>query len=144
MLGSSMCPILRKKGYEVVPANFMVSHFDIKNIAYVCQQLSLPMLYVSTIGVFYGDKKEPYNEFDAPRPANKYGWSKLEGEKVVQQLLTKFYIVRAGWMMGGGPDKDKKFIGKMVKQVKENGNILAVNDKIGSPTYVVDFSNVVA
>jgi len=98
------------------------------------------MVYISTIGVFYGDKLEPYTEFDTPNPINIYGRSKLEGEKIVQNLLKKYYIVRAGWMVGGGPKKDKKFIGKIIKQMNETNRLKAVNDKVGSPTYTVDFS----
>jgi dTDP-4-dehydrorhamnose reductase len=193
MLGSSLCPILKKKNNEVyatdlIPADgidyldvrsfkqveqavdkikpdivmhlaaetdvdkcelepdhaFMTNTIGTQNVALVCQKQNVVMLYVSTIGVFYGDKIEPYNEFDIPHPANLYGLSKLEGEKIVQQLLNKFYIVRAGWMVGGGPTRDKKFVGKMIRQMNEKTTLRAVNDKIGSPTYTVDFSNCVS
>jgi len=70
------------------------------------------MVYISTIGVFYGDKIEPYTEFDEPNPINIYGKSKLEGEKIVQNLLHRYYIVRAGWMIGGGPKRDKNSLEK--------------------------------
>jgi dTDP-4-dehydrorhamnose reductase len=43
-------------------------------------------------------------------------------------------------MIGGGPKLDKKFIGKIIKQIDEKTVLRAVNDKIGSPTYTVDFS----
>ena len=98
------------------------------------------MVYISTIGVFYGDKPEPYTEFDVPNPINVYGRSKLEGEKIVQSLLNKYYIVRAGWMVGGGPKRDKKFVGKIIKKINETTVLKAVNDKVGSPTCTVDFS----
>ncbi len=102
------------------------------------------MVYISTIGVFYGDKNEPYTEFDKPNPINTYGKSKLEGEKIVQSLLNRYYIVRAGWMVGGGPKRDKKFVAKIIRQINEKKVIRAVNDKIGSPTYTVDFSRCLA
>jgi dTDP-4-dehydrorhamnose reductase len=102
------------------------------------------LVYTSTLGVFYGDKPEPYTEFDEPNPINVYGRSKLEGEKIVQALLNKFYTVRAGWMVGGGPKKDKKFIGKIIRQINETTTLKAVNDKIGSPTYTYDFSRCLA
>jgi dTDP-4-dehydrorhamnose reductase len=191
MLGSSMIPILHKRGYEVVTSNFLYSHMDVTdieqvrktaelaqpdmilhlaaetdvdrcerepdhayevntqgtiNVANVCKLLNIPMLYVSTIGVFYGDKKEPYTEDDEPKPANYYGWSKLCGERIVKFFLKDYFIVRAGWMMGGGPTRDKKFVGKIVNQCKYNQikPIMAVTDKVGSPTYAPDFSEVVA
>jgi len=112
-----------------------------QNVAYVCRKLDIEMVYISTAGVFYGDKIEPYTEFDTPRPANVYGDSKLQGEHVVRQLLTKYYICRAGWMIGGGGNKDKKFLNKIMQQIQKGSKeIKAVNDKFGSPTYTVDFS----
>ena len=43
--------------------------------------------------------------------------------------------------MGGGPKKDKKFIQKIMHQIK-NGNkeLFIVNDKLGTPTYTHDFA----
>ena len=119
---------------------FLTNTIGTQNVALVCQKHNIPMVYISTIGVFYGDKIEPYTEFDLPNPINIYGRSKLEGEKIVQSLLHRYYIVRAGWMVGGGPEKDKKFIGKIIRQIKEKRKLKAVNDKIGSPTYTLDFS----
>ena len=50
-------------------------------------------------------------------------------------------ICRAGWMMGGGPKKDKKFIQKIMKQIKNGQNELnIVNDKMGTPTYTHDLA----
>jgi dTDP-4-dehydrorhamnose reductase len=51
-------------------------------------------------------------------------------------------ICRAGWMMGGGPDKDKKFIQKILKQIKDGSReLFVVDDKLGTPTYTIDFAN---
>lgn len=113
---------------------YRVNAIGTRNIALVCQEKDILMVYISTAGVFGGDKIEPYTEFDAPNPANIYGWSKLEGEKIVQNLLNKYFIVRAGWMLGGG-EKDKKFIAKIIKLSQEKGEIDVVSDKIGSPTF---------
>ena len=43
--------------------------------------------------------------------------------------------------MGGGPNKDKKFIHKIMSQIK-NGQkeLFIVNDKLGTPTYTHDFA----
>jgi dTDP-4-dehydrorhamnose reductase len=44
-------------------------------------------------------------------------------------------------MMGGGPEKDKKFIQKLMKQIKDGAKKLyIVNDKFGTPTYTHDFA----
>ena len=63
------------------------------------------------------------------------------GELFVKENVCKHFICRAGWMMGGGPQKDKKFIQKLMKQIK-NGKkeLFIVNDKDGTPTYTHDFA----
>ena len=44
-------------------------------------------------------------------------------------------------MMGGGSKKDKKFINKLIKQLKDGqNNLYIVNDKDGTPTYTHDFA----
>jgi dTDP-4-dehydrorhamnose reductase len=108
------------------------------NVALACRATDTLLVYISTAGVFSGDKPEPYTEFDEPAPANVYGQSKLGGERSVASLLQRYYICRAGWMVGGGR-ADKKFVGKIVRQVNDGATHLrAVADKIGSPTYAPD------
>ena len=58
------------------------------------------------------------------------------------KMLKNFFVCRAGWMMGGGPQKDKKFIQKIMKQIKDGSSELhIVDDKDGTPTYTIDFAN---
>ena len=111
-----------------------------ENMAMVTEYSKSTFVYISTAGIFDG-KKEFYNDFDKPNPINIYGKSKYNGELYVQKHVSKHYIFRAGWMMGAGPNKDKKFINKIYKQIKRGQKeIFIVDDKIGSPTYTVDFS----
>lgn len=98
------------------------------------------MIYVSTSGIFDGNKKDPYELQDAPNPLNVYGHSKYLGELAVQGLLEDFVIVRTSWIFGGGQDKDKKFVGKVLSQ-KDMPEIRAVADRRGSPTYAKDLAN---
>jgi dTDP-4-dehydrorhamnose reductase len=111
------------------------------NMALACQRFGTELVYVSTAGVFDGAKPEPYTEFDTPAPVNAYARAKYEGEKLVQTLVPRHYIVRAGWMFGG-KGKDKKFVAKIASICLglENGTreIRAVNDKYGNPTYAKD------
>ena len=111
-----------------------------KHVAVACRDADVPLAYVSTAGVFDGKKEEPYIEYDPAYPINYYGASKLEGERYVETFLDRFFIVRAGWMVGGGP-KDHKFVAKILDQI-ENGakTVYAVDDKLGTPTYAPDFA----
>ena len=118
---------------------FHVNAVATQNMALACQRYSVPLVYISSAAIFSGDKLDPYHEFDPPSPANVYGHSKLGGEQVISTLLQHYYIVRAGWMIGGGAQKDKKFVGKIARLIFEGKNELSVvNDKIGSPTYAKD------
>ena len=110
------------------------------NVALACQELDIVMTYVSTVGVFGGiDKAAAYTEYDAPSPVSVYGRTKLEGEHIVRDLLRRYFFVRAGWMMGGGPGKDHKFVGKLAGLIQSRDEVRAVNDKWGSPTYAKQF-----
>ena len=63
------------------------------------------------------------------------------GERFVIENANKYLICRAGWMMGGGPRKDKKFINKLIKQLVEGKReLFIVNDKDGTPTFTIDFA----
>lgn len=110
-----------------------------ENIALVCKRLDIPMVYISTGAVFDGDKQGGYTELDKPNPISVYGKSKLKGEEAVSSLLNKYYIVRAGWMIGGY-SKDKKFVWKIIQLLNTKKEISVVIDKTGSPTFTNDFS----
>ncbi len=108
------------------------------NVALACQRYGADLAYVSSAGIFDGLKPEPYTEFDRPSPLNVYAKTKLEGEKILQSLLQRFYIFRTCWLFGG-EKKDKKFVGKIVSLCKEEDEIRIVDDKIGNPTYAREF-----
>jgi len=112
----------------------------VKHAALAAREAHIPLVYISTAGVFDGVKTTAYDEFDSPNPLNLYGRSKFEGERFVQSFCERFYIIRAGWMVGGGA-KDHKFVAKMLNQIRSGSRRLhAVGDKFGTPTYVPDFA----
>lgn len=110
-----------------------------KNIALACRKFNSVMVYISTGSVFDGEKEVPYTEFDIPNPMSIYSKSKYEGELMVQKLLNRFFIFRAGWMFGGGKE-DKKFVAKILDLAMARDELKVVNDKFGSPTYTKDIS----
>ncbi len=112
-----------------------------QNVALAAQRLGIPLVYISTAGVFDGEKDGPYDELDEARPLNRYGASKLAGERIVENLVDEYYIARAGWMVGGGRAKDHKFVSLMIAQLEQGcSRLFAVGDKLGTPTYAADFS----
>jgi dTDP-4-dehydrorhamnose reductase len=120
---------------------FHTNALGAKFVALACLNHGAEMAYISTAGVFDGTKAEPYSEFDRPNPINVYGKSKYEGERLVQNLVSRSYVVRAGWMIGGGR-KDHKFVARILDQVSQGKTeIFAVGDKLGTPTYAPDFAH---
>ena len=107
----------------------------------LAKDLNIPYVFISTAGIF-GNDKEFYTEEDTPYPLSAYGKSKYYTEQLLQnQGYEKYWIFRAGWMMGGGPTKDKKFVNKIMKQIKAGVRELnVVDDKLGVPTYTKDFA----
>lgn len=113
---------------------------SVEHAVAIANELQIPLLYISTAGIFDG-LKDVYDESDQPIPLGHYGNSKYLGEKHVLETAKRYLVCRAGWMMGGGEKKDKKFIGKLIRQLKSGKNVLhVVNDKDGTPTYTHDFA----
>lgn len=112
----------------------------VENAVYLANELDIPLLYISTAGIFDG-KKDLYDDWDLPNPLGVYARSKYMGERFVVENARRFLVCRAGWMMGSGPAKDKKFIQKLMKQLKEGKKeLFVVDDKDGTPTYTHDFA----
>ena len=111
-----------------------------ENMALISKRLDATHIYISTAGIFDG-KQEYYNDFDQPNPISIYAKSKYYGEMVVEKMLDNYFIFRAGWMMGGGIEKDKKFINKIFKKILDGKKgLFVVDDKLGTPTYTVNFA----
>lgn len=117
---------------------YRVNTIGTYNMTALAVKLNIPIVYISTAGVFNGKKKTPYTERDKPDPINVYGLTKWYGEDIVR-AYPKHYIFRAGWMMGGGKTRDKKFVAKIIERI-ENGDkeLKVITDAYGSPTYAKD------
>ena len=107
-----------------------------RNIARVCRDLNIKMMYISTDYVFNGQGERPWEPDDYRDPLNVYGQTKYEGELAVEELVENFFTVRIAWVFGRG----KNFIKTMLRLGRENGAVNVVNDRIGSPTYTYDLA----
>jgi dTDP-4-dehydrorhamnose reductase len=123
--------------------SYLTNTISVENAVSIANELNIPLLYISTAGIFDGEM-EFYDDWDTPNPLGVYARSKYMAERFVIENCRKYYICRAGWMMGGGPKKDKKFIGKLIKQITGGAKKLyIVNDKDGTPTFTQDFAKTV-
>lgn len=107
------------------------------NIAKVCRELDIKMMYISTDYVFDGQGTRPWEPDDARDPLNVYGQAKYEGELAIEELLEKYFIVRIAWVFGVN---GRNFIKTMLRLGKERGAVSVVDDQIGSPTYTFDLA----
>jgi dTDP-4-dehydrorhamnose reductase len=112
----------------------------VEHAVHIANELDIPLLYISTAGIFDGTQ-DTYDDWDQPNPLGHYARSKFMGERFVTENARRYLVCRAGWMMGGGPAKDKKFIQKLMRQLKDGKTELhIVDDKLGTPTYTRDFA----
>jgi len=123
--------------------SYVTNTLAVENAVHISNDLNIPLLYISTAGIFDGSKQF-YDDWDTPNPLGVYARTKYMAERFVCENSSRFLVCRAGWMMGAGPDKDKKFIQKLMLQMK-NGmtELLIVDDKDGTPTYTHDFAKTV-
>ena len=108
-----------------------------ENIAKICKELDLKMIYISTDYVFDGKGTRPWEPDDERAPLNVYGQTKYEGELAVQNNLEKYFIVRIAWVFGVN---GKNFIKTMLRLAQDHDSLTVVNDQFGSPTYTYDLA----
>lgn len=108
-----------------------------RNIAEVCRDLDIPMMYFSTDYIFDGQGENFWKEDDPKKPLNVYGQTKYEGELAVQKLVKKHFILRISWVFGVNGNN---FIKTMLRVGPQRGEVGVVADQIGSPTYTYDLA----
>ena len=106
------------------------------NLALAVRSCGSALLHVSTDYVFDGEKGGPYDELDAPNPLSVYARSKLGGEVLVREVLPEHFVVRTGYVFGGGRD----YLSKAVTRMEAGEPAGGLADRVGSPTYVVNLA----
>lgn len=123
---------------------YQTNMLAVEGAVQIANSLNIPLLYISTAGIFDG-KKDRYDDWDTPNPMCSYARAKYLGERYVVENMRRYFVCRAGWMMGGGLKKDKKFVKKIIAQLLDGRRELnIVTDKLGTPTYTHDFAANVA
>lgn len=103
-----------------------------QNLSLAARACGATILHVSTDYVFDGDKGAPYDELDTPNPRSVYARSKLAGERFVRAVAPEHYVVRAGFVFGGGTD----FLSGALRALAAGATTGGLADRTGSPTYV--------
>lgn len=118
---------------------FKVNTLGSRNLAIAAEENDSKLVQVSTDYVFSGSTQEtPFTEFDLTSPYSVYGKTKLEGEKFVRELCSKYFIVRTAWLYGY---VGHNFVYTMRKLGQERDKLTVVNDQTGNPTNANDLAH---
>ncbi|MDG3581291.1 dTDP-4-dehydrorhamnose reductase [Galbibacter pacificus] len=126
---------------------FLVNAEGAKNLAEVCKESGTVLIHISTDYVFDGEKRTPYTVKDIPNPINEYGKSKLQGEKYIQQILERYFIIRTSWLYS--KEFEKNFYLTILEKAKRGEELRITDAQIGCPTdtenltkYILELINI--
>jgi dTDP-4-dehydrorhamnose reductase len=119
-------------------AAYEVNATGAENVAKMAKEFGMAFVHLSTDYVFDGEKRAPYTETDVPNPLNVYGKSKWEGEQRVFDVLPTACIVRTSWVFG---HEGSSFISSIIKKMREEEHVQAVEDQINRATFNRDLAN---
>ena len=122
--------------------SFKVNAIGALNLAKTATELGSVLVHYSTDYVFDGQKKEPYLEKDLTNPLNIYAMTKLNGEILIKNYCTRYFIIRISGIYGKTVCRAKgtNFIKTMEKAARERDVVKVVNDEILTPTPVLEIA----
>ena len=126
------------KAEDEVDLSRKINRDGAENIAKLCLKFDATMLQVSTDFIFGGNIPSLLTETDPTVPISVYGLTKLEGEKAVEAILVKHYIIRTAWLYS---EFAGNFMKTMLRLGTERDSLGIIADQIGSPTYGVDLAS---
>lgn len=110
------------------------------NLVEAAKGVDAKIVYISSDYVFDGKKDGFYTEEDEVNPLNVYGKTKYLGEAETRKY-DKHFILRISWVYG---INGKNFVRTMLRLSDTKDELGVVCDQIGSPTYTVDVSRLLA
>jgi len=112
---------------------YAINAWGPKLLAEACQKSGATLVQVSTCGLF-GDEVRAYQEYDPVALKTVYARSKYAGEQFVSRICAKHYVLRLGWLYGGGSHHSRNFIVARYREALGAQVICSAGDKHGSPT----------
>ena len=118
-----------------------INHLAVKNLAIIAKEQNIKLIHISTDYLFDGENFKPYTEEDTPNPKGVYGYTKLAGEKAMQELnLSNSLIIRTSWVYSSF---GANFVKTMLKLAKERDSLGVIFDQVGTPTYARDLAKTI-
>ena len=113
---------------------FRVNVDGTKNVAGEAARYGSRLDFYSTDYIFDG-KNGPYDEQAQPCPVSVYGKSKLEGERVIQEALEDYLILRTTIVYGWNR-RSKNFAMQVYQNLLAGTPMQVPEDQVGNPTLV--------
>lgn len=117
-----------------------VNETGASNLASACLANNAVLIHVSTDFVFEGNAIKLLIETDVAKPINVYGQTKLDGEKAVESILAKYFILRTSWLYS---EYANNFVKTMLRLGAERDELGIIADQVGTPTYAIDLANAI-
>lgn len=111
-----------------------------KNIVEAAKENNSAILFVSTNEVFDGKKRSAYTERDKPNPKTVVGDTKYEAEKIIQENMRSYFIIRTSWLYSKWSNN---FLHAVLEIAKKHKKIELVADEVSSPTYSLDLAHAI-
>lgn len=110
-------------------------------LAHTAKRHSARMIHISTDYVFDGRGCIPYTEEHPTNPQSAYGRTKLEGERLLFDVLgDNAVVLRTAWLYS---PYGKNFVKTMLTLGKEKPALKVVFDQVGSPTCARDLASAI-
>jgi dTDP-4-dehydrorhamnose reductase len=114
----------------------------VEHIARACQAHRATFVHFSTDYVFDGARRTPYSERDAPAPVNRYGESKLLGERLAQAACERTLIFRVCGLFGvaRATGRGTNFVETMLRTAEAGRPLRVVTDQLLTPSSTLDLA----
>ena len=120
------------KAEEETEKAYAVNAQGAATIARAAGNANARLIHISTDFVFNGLQSTPYMPDDTPHPVSVYGASKLEGERLLTDILPDALICRTGWLYS---THGHNFVKSMLNLLNIKEELAIVADQIGTPTW---------
>ncbi len=112
----------------------------LEHITRFCKEYDSVLIQISTDFVFQGDTPALLNETMKAEPISVYGQTKLQGERVVEANMNKYFILRTSWLYS---EFANNFVKTMLRLSETRSSLGIIVDQIGTPTYAVDLARAI-
>lgn len=116
---------------------FATNALAVQHLAWVCRQLQITFIHLSTDYVFDGKAVVAYTERAATNPLGVYGASKLKAEQLALAMNPATIIIRTSWLYSR---YGHNFVKTMLRLLQERPTLTVVNDQWGRPTHAADLA----